>query len=400
MTKWMIIAMGAVLAILTGCQPGGTSKEARAAAYQRWYRTRASVLCGLADDHLKAGQLDNAGKKAKEALALDKECTDAHLLLGKVYIEQGQYMAAADELAVACRQKPDSSEAVYLLGVAQEKAGRLAEALGSYRQAHQLEETNTDAVIAAGEVLVQMDRVEEAQAYIEFNRQAAGDCPGIYELAARLAMMRKEYDKAAEHYQRASDLDYKNQRYQEALAQAHFRAGHYDRAMESLAALAGKPDCAKAAWVHTMQGDCLLALNRPGEACDAYYRARDLQPDSAAAWVNLAKALLACKDARRAAMAAKEATKLQPDNPDAALLLGYALLCDGQIHEALEVLNRAVLTGPGDSMLQCLLGRAHEAAGDQVQAGRCYAAALELEPQNQLARELAGLEGPSSGSRN
>ena len=400
MTKWIMIAMAAVLGGLTGCQPGSTSKEARAAAFQRWSRTRATVLCELGDNHLKAAQLDNAGKRAKEALALDSQYTDARLLLGKVYIEQGQYAAAADELAAACRQKPDSAEAVYLLGVAQEKAGRLPEALASYRHAHQLDGTCVDAVTAAGEVLVQMDRLEEAQAYIEFNLQVAGDCPGIYELAARLAMMRKEYSQAAKHYQRASDLDYRNPRYQEALAQACFLAGEYDRAAETLTVLAAKPEYGKAAWVHAMQGDCLLALNRPGEACDAYYRAKDIQPDSAAAWVNVAKALLACREAHKAALAAREATRLQPGNSDAAMLLGYAMLCDGQIHEALAVLNQAVRTGQADGTLQCLLGRAHEAAGDEVQASRCYAAALELEPQNQLARELAGLEGPSSGSRN
>jgi tetratricopeptide (TPR) repeat protein len=400
MMKWMVIATALVVGALAGCQPGSTSKEARAAAYQRWHRTRATVLCGLASEYLKTGQLDEAAKKAKEAIVLDAECTDAHVVLGKAYIEKGQYLLATDELAVACRQKGDSSDVVYLLGVAQEKAGRLGEALASYRRAYQLDEASVDAVIAAGEVLVQMDRSEEAQAYVEFNLQAAGDNPGIYELAGRLAMMRKEYAKAAEHYQRASDLDIKNSCYLEALAQARFLAGQYEQAAETLATLAGKGDYPKAAWVQTSLGDCLLAMDRPAEARDAYYRAKDLQPDSPAAWVNIAKVLLACKDAHKAVLAAQEASRLQPSDTDAAIVLGYALIRDGRAQEALEVLKGAVGTQPADATLHCLLGKAHEAAGEETEADKCYAAALQLEPRSQLVRELAGLEGPSSGSRN
>ena len=289
---------------------------------------------------------------------------------------------------------------VYLLGVAQEKAGRFDEALASYRRARQLDGANVDAVIAAGEVLVQMDRVEEAQEYIEFNLQTAGDSLGIYELAGRLAMMRKEYATAADRYQRASDLDIKNSCYLEALAQARFLAGQYEQAAETLTTLSGKGDYPKAAWVHTMLGDCLLAMDHPAEACDAYYRAKDITPDSAQAWTNLAKALLACRETARAAAAAREAVKLQADSTEAIGLLGYTLLSNGQVEEAMEVLIGAVRNHPSDVTLQCLLGRAHELSGDEVQAERCYAAALDSNPRSPLARELAGLEGPSDGSRN
>jgi tetratricopeptide (TPR) repeat protein len=399
MKKWMIIAAAAVLGALAGCQKGNSNMEARAAAYQRWYRARATVLCGVSAEYLKSGQLDNAVKSAREAIALDQECTEAHRLLGKAYIEQGQYAPAMEELGIACRQKDDSAESAYLLGVAQEKAGRLGEALASYRRARQLDETHVDAVVAAGEVLVQMDRLEEAQSYIEFNLQTAGECPAIYELAGRLAMMRKEFATAAERYQRACDMDVKNLRYVESLAQAHRLAGQYERAVEVLTDLAAREEYARTAWVHTMLGDCLLAMDRPAEAREAYYRAKDIAPDSAEAWVNLAKALLACRETPRAAAAAREAVRLQPDSTEATGLLGYALLSNGQVEEAMEVLAGAVGKHPSDVTLQCLLGRAHELSGDEVQAGRCYAAAMDSNPRSLLARELAGLEGPSNGSR-
>ena len=388
MKRW--IAIATTVGMLSGCGP--SVPEAKKEAYQRWNGARAKVLCGVARQHLEVGQLDGAAAKAGEALALDEDYTEARLLLGKVHIEQGQYPAAIIELERVLNKDPEAAEIHYLLGVAREKAGLLTEALADYRRCHAIQRSHLPAIMAATEVLVTMERVREAQLYIESYLSLAGAEPGMYELAGRIAMMQEDYPRAATFSQQACNLDPKNLRYRETLARARFHAGEHAEALEALGELKAAGNYTVLAWVHTTTGDCLMALGRPHDARDAYHRAHELQPASAGSWVNLAKASLALGDTTRAALNARQALRLDPGNIDAPMLLGYALLKEGKTPLALKVLTEAVTAHPKNGTMRCLLGRVHAARGDNAEAVRCYAAALRAEPDNQLAKSLlAGL---------
>jgi len=357
------------------------------------------MLCGVATEHLRVGQLDKARNKAQEALVLNPKYSSARLLLGKVFLEQGHYVQAVKHLELVVRDNPRSAEALYLLGVAQEKGGQLEEALDSYRQSHALDGSNLAGVTAAGEMLAEMGRVEEAQVYVEGYLDDASSEPALCELAGRLAMMRQQYEKAATHFRYAYDLDSRNTCYAESLGRAQFLAGQHTEAAETLEGLtqvgAERPGAAQAdqdysapAWVHTMVGDCHMIAGRFYDARDAYYAAMRLKEDDSGAWVNLGKAALALGDSARAVLSAREALRLEPRSLDAALVLGYALLCDGRNEAAVTELRSAAAIHPDSGTLQCLLGKAHAAAGGDEDAVRCYQSALRLEPDNKLARAL------------
>lgn len=396
MKRWIVTVM--VLGTVTGCQTTSV-KEAREDAYHRWYRTRAQILCGIAGEHLKVGQLDRAEHKAREALALDEKNIEARILLGKALIEQGRYAAACVEIEKIRAKLPESSRVTYLLGVAQEKDGKLPEALVSYRRAHALNADNLDAAGGAVEVLITMGRIRQAQLYVESFIESAGDNPAIHELASRAALMNKEYDKAVRYCQQACDLDYKNLKYRESLGRAQYRAGQFREAVGTLKALTELPDYALPEWVHTMLGDCYMAIGRPVDARDAYFISQRRNPSDPLVWSNLAKAALAMGDDTRAIISAGEALHLNPDRLDATLLLGYAMVRSGQARRAISVLAQAVARHPGNSMLQCLLGRAHGQSGNRVKAMRCYAEALRLTPENELAKELMSGDAPKSLSK-
>ncbi len=386
MKRWIIAAL--VLGALAGCT--ANQEDARKEAFKRWYHARAKVVCQLGKDSLRVGRLDEAVKHARDALKLDSEYLEARVLLGKIHIERGEYNAAVAELEWARQQEPEAAEVCYLLGVAQEKSGRLAQALESYRRCRSLDSANIDAVVATGEVLVTMERYAEAQQLIDEHLAEADGSPALYELAGRLAMMRRRHEQAARYYILARDMDYKNGRYAECLGQAQFFAGQYRQAAETLTELTRREDCEASAVTYAMLGDCLLALSRPKEARAAYFRATELDTGSSLVWVNMAKVSLALGDIGRALAAGREAFRLDNDSAEAALLYGYALLQTGQNDQAISVLSRAVRVHT-DATVQCLLGRAHEAEGDARSALACYRAALEAEPQNVLAQELLSL---------
>ncbi len=395
MRRWIIAAI--LLGMLAGC--GQQRKLAREESLKRWYLARAEVLCGLGAEHLKVGQLASAAKAAREALALDANCVGARVLLARVYIEQGEYVLAVRELETAREMEPSSAEVYYLLGVAREQTQQLESALVSYRQALELDPTYVDAVVAAGEVLARMEQPADALAYVEENMPSGLTHPGICELAGRLAMILCDYPKAERYCQAAHDLDYRNTYYLEALARAQFFAGRYDRAAKSLQQLSTTSTHKDRAWVHVMLGECLMAVGRAPEAYEACYRATELAPAMADTWSGLAKASLAMGDSFRAACAAREAMRLDASDPGSAMVLGYALLQTGQAAEALTVLQDATAAHPHDATLTCLLGRAYAAAGQGEQARQCYAAAVEAEPSNVVARELLAQSQPPKSAQ-
>lgn len=396
MTKrWIAIALAALC--LAGCQT--SVPEATQEAYERWDEARAKVLYGVAREHLSVGQLDQARRKAVAALALKEDYHLARTLLAKVYIEQGHYGAAIGQLKQVLDARPKAAGVYYLVGVAQEKAGLLAEALASYRRCQTIEAVVTagmpvmtaqglSAVTAATEVLVQMRQLRQAQLYVESYLPHGESSPGMYELAGRIAMMQEDYPRAARFYQQACDLDPKNRRYREALAACEFHSGHWAAALEALENLGESDGYTVPVWVHTMIGDCLMAVGRAYEARDAYFAASELRPADAGVWTNLAKAALAIDDTPRAILSSGHALKLDPGRLDASLLLGYALLKDAQHRRAVAVLTQAARSHPRSGTLRCLLGRAYEVEGDGAEAVRWYAAALRVEPENQLAKEL------------
>ena len=362
--------------------------EVKAEAHDRWRMARARVLYGISEGCLKSRQLARARGKAQEALTLQDGFHDARLLLGRILIEEGKYASALAELNRVAEACPKSAETQFLVGVAQEKNAQPEEALVSYRRAQALRDDNLPAIMACAEVLVDLDRIREAQLQIESYMSVAGDEVGMYELAGRLAMMRGDHAGAAGYYRQACDLDFDNLHYRQMLGKALCRAGQYRRAVEALRDVTTADDYEPTALAYTLLGDCYMALGRTAEARDAYFEATERAPESPGVWSNLGKAALTVGDLPRAILSARQALSLDATWLDASLLLGYALVRDGQLTRAVGVLTQATAAHPGSAMLQCVLGQAHAAAGDADKARQCFARAVKLDPDNPAAREL------------
>jgi cytochrome c-type biogenesis protein CcmH/NrfG len=403
-----------MVALLAGCQPQPDSKLE---ITKQWNHTRAQIAYGCALEQFKTGQLEQCQAKVQECLALEPESIDGHVLLGKLLVEQGEYLLASGEFEGVLRRcagpqaqpqpKPAdlgkaitppqpllsgdrTAEVVYLLGVAQEKDGKLAQALDSYRRSLAMDPKNVCAISAAGEVLAAMGRPSEALAYVEGHVTRSTIDPGLHELAGKLATMTGDYDKAVAHFQQACNLDTKNIGYRELLGRAQFQDGKYADAIETLMglSLADGKERTPSLGVLTIMGDCQMVSGKTNAALEAYQHATELFPDDSGAWTNLAKAALACRDDARTVLAARQALAIDPDRADAAALLGYALLRQGEIHKATAELAACSKQHAEDATIQCLLGQAYAAGGEPERAVRCYATALKLEPDNKLARAL------------
>ena len=383
-TRLWMLAAGMV--VVVGC--GGEYKTEKQLVKEQWDQSRALVLYSVAAEQLRIGELDVAYTKTLETLNLAPELSSAHILLAKIFIEQGKFADAATVLGTVCEKLPQAAEPVYLLGVAQEKQRQYEAALDSYRKAYTLDNSRLDAVNAAAEVLIFTDRIEEARDLVDGSLARAGTEPDLYETAGRIAMMRKDYAAAARHFQDAHDLAFANLRYRELLGEAQLLAGEYAYAVETFAQLLAIKDYQPGATTYGLLGDAYMALGRHVDARNAYAKMADVNPNSAGAWVNVAQASLALGDNDRAIRSARAALSLEVDNPDAALVLGYAMFRDGNPDDAVDILSRATKRHDRNAQLFLVLGRCRQATGQTEHAKECYRKALAIEPDNELARKL------------
>lgn len=392
MRKLVIFVL--VAAVIGGCN---IKDQQKIEAYQRWHRTRASVMTSLGNEHFKVGELDKAKSSATEALALDKTCVAARTLLAKVFLEKGRYAEAAEEMQKAEKYAPDNAEVPYLLGVALEKRRQYAEALKAYQKARALDPSNDAYVSASAEALVAWGKPRLALELLETRLERTDGNLRLLALAGELATMVGEPAKAAGFYQRYLDLNPKNLAAREGLAKSLYFAGKHAEALEALAELAEHEEHRdKTSWVYIMLGDCHLALNRPPEARRAYQTAARIEPGEPRVWSCLAKAAAAAGDADYAALAAQRALALKEDDPEARLALAYAMMIDGKSGEAAKILTDQNRKRPEDATALCMLGRCYASMGRREQAVSCYVQALRSDPQHRLAKKLlasADLQG-------
>ncbi|MHC4985695.1 MAG: tetratricopeptide repeat protein [Planctomycetota bacterium] len=375
-----------ILAVLaaTGCDSMWVDHQQL--AEDQWDENRAGAACNEAAEHLSVGRLEQAERRAREALDLAETYVPARIVLAKTLIEQGNYHAAAAELDEVLIAEPDSAEGVFLLAVAEERLGKLPEALQDYQRAYRLDDTNFNAVLAATEVMVSMANLDEAQTYLSGHLADSGGSPAAYELAGRVAMMREQFGLAAEYYRTAWEGEIDNNDYLEATGLAEALAGDYQRAARSLTARGERGDAP--AWVYATLGDCQLALGDVDDAIESYRTRCEIRSDQAASWDALAKAYLMNGAFDEVCVAAERALDIDPTDVDAMCLKGYALVELGRCEQAVRVLAPAVQAAPDDVMLQCLLGRAYSGLGEVARAGSCYRKAVRLEPENAMAWAL------------
>ncbi len=387
------------LMLAVGCQQP-EMKESKKVAYDKWAASRANVLHSLARDHLMNGNIDKACAKAEEGLGLDPNSKDLQFLLARVYIEKGYYarsigllqsLADQEQSSDPARRSSILAEVHYLLGVAQEKEGKLDEAMASYNLSAQIDPSTSAPILAATEVLITKGQVAQAQDFLSCHMARYSPEPAMAELAGRLAMMQKQYQPASRHFQLACDLDSQNHRYPELLASAQYAGGEYRQAGETLSRLLRRKDYKAPTWIYTLQGDCMMANRRYEPAEKAYQHACLLRAEDPVCWTRLAKAALAQNRLTKAIRSAYKARDLDADNLDASVILGYSLMRIGKPELAVEVLLDICKGHPDEEVVLCLLGRAYSQLGQPELSRKYYEAARRVQPDSRLLEGLLAI---------
>ena len=378
---------------LAGCGSSGNSEKTHAqtqkeAAQKHWAGARANVMGNMAKEQYETGNFDKCRTTIDEALKMDPENVGIRVLSAKLAIEQGNLELADKELVQARRLDPKNAEADYLSGVVCQRWQRGQEAFDYYRSASEKQPSELAYVMAQAEMLVALNRSDEATALLQGKIVFFEYSSAIRDAVGQLLMAKGKYQQAVEVLHQASVLASDDANVREHLAVAYFKNKQYREASEVLARLVKDDRFLKRADLYLALGESQLNMSKPRDARETFEIATQVNPNNAACWVGLGKAALQLNDLRRAELALKRSLTVEPASSEANLLLGYVRLRQDKLEDALGSFRKANALDSADTVSLCMVGYVLEKLGRNDEALRNYAAALKIKPGDELATRL------------
>ena len=379
-----------VLALSTlGCQP--SHQENKEAALKRWNHARSQLTVDMARQQYENGNINKAIKTVKHALETDPQSAPASLLLAQIYLEKNQLGRAREYFDKSLSLDPANAQAYYGLGIIHEKWNELEQAFASYQAAWDQQPDHIPYLLAMAETRVAQGRLADALQILTEQAGHRNRNASVCLAAGNILTTLERHDQALRMFQRAHSANPEDLAIKESLAFALYRAGDTEKALLAFKELLDVTTAQSSddVWAyHLALGDCHLRLAHYHDAQRCFEVVRDHDINNPAVWTRLAQTAIGRQDYSQARYYAQKALSLQNDQSEALMVLGYAALKERQYQQAQEFLNQVTKLDSRNGLAYCLLGQTLQAAGDPSQAKACYARALEINPQDTLARHL------------
>ena len=380
---------GAVVFGAAGCSaPSAAHTEAVTAANQRWSDIRMAVNVKAAQQYFDAGDLGQAEATLLEGFSVNPNDARLHLLAGRVALERGQLERAHGRLQRAIELDAKLAEARYCQGIVLQRWQRHEAALDRYRQAYELRADNAAYLLAVGETLVELDRVDEAVELLSgklvyFERNAV-----ICLALGQLHVMRKEPEQATALFRQAMLLRPDDDAIAEELATALAACGRFDEAVDTLEPLCEKLTVHQRPGLWATLADALRQGGRVTEARAVARRLCDAGPEDADNWTRLGELAWLDQDPDSALAAARRAIAAEPERYEGHMLAGMVWQGRGRTAEALAMFDRAAELAPRSAEPLILRGITLQQAGKLSAAAEAYEQALRRQPGDDRASNL------------
>lgn len=309
----------------------------------------------------------------ERARKLEPQDYFANLLLGIDLLRTGKANEAIPHLELAARVKPEEETPEDYLGEAQAGLGHYAEAAEAYHRAMLRGHNSEEALQAwAGFALERFRqigeglRASEAGVATVSRLQKAAAMP-TQELVCRQSIpaLEREFAEAGKSVQ-AQHLDIA---YRLSICYA-LQAG--------VAAERLQANSKDEAAVHRLRGDLLFRIKTdPAAAQEEYRKAIALQPREPALLSRLAEAQASAGDSDGARQSAQAALAIDPHRREALRTLAFLATSSRDYEQALPVLRQIAAQSPGDRSVQVELGRALAQTGNNAEALKYLAPALD-----------------------
>jgi len=388
--RLLVIAGAASLMALGGCQGNGkyTTKQ-KNAAKTRMEQMKSATEYQMAHQAFLATDLDKAMRHISYTIELNPTVVKSHVLKGRILLEKGDLEGAAAAFTQAEELDPKNVDAWYYQGILAERVDRKEEALRRYTGACERDASHPGYAIAAAEMLICMDKLDEAEAFLAERRQKFEHSAGVRQTLGHICMLRHQPDKAAVFFDEARLLAPDTQSITEDLVRAQIETSQFAQAESNLATLLRNKANADRRDLFRMRARCLTRLDRPVEAREIYLALTKDQTGAAdvETWIDLGQLSYLLKDNQRLKMAAVRVVAISPERSEGYVLRALQCRLVGDFKGAQESLNKAIKIDRSAEAL-VLQGLIQRDQHNLAAARASFAAAAALEPTNTSATQL------------
>ncbi|MEL7483922.1 MAG: tetratricopeptide repeat protein [Planctomycetota bacterium] len=400
----LAVGIGAVLGLsagLGGCMGHGrNTSEGLTQAQARMAQIKSATEWEMAEQAFMAGDLDRALEKVNNSIAMNPGVTKSHVLKGRVLLETGELEKARRSLLEAQVIDPTFEEAHYYMGMVNERLARQEEALQSYEFAATLNPEEALYAVAVAEVLIDLNRLDDAQTYLDERAGVFEHNSGVRQTLGHLAMMRGDKQAAADFFRDARLLSPEDSSMLEDLIIAQMEIGEFAEAEYGLSRLLAEEENAGRRDLLRMRARCLIELDRVIEAREAllHLTSADGGDVDLTSWLDLGALAYRTNDQTRLRQAAAKITALAPTRPEGYVYRSIWLRQHGDQQKALEVLEQGFESAEMPIGAVLLRGVLEQDLGMFAAAERSYEAALALDPDDSRASLLLDmLNQPTDG---
>jgi Flp pilus assembly protein TadD len=380
----VLIPAALILAAIAGCSgQGNYTRQGVSMAKERMSFLKSGTEWELARQAFLAGNLEKAIKKVDFSLSINDTVVKSHVLKGRIQIEMGDLGNALKSLRTANTLDPEDPDALYYLGIVYERLNRPEDAYTHFEQACEFDDYNPSYAVAASEKLIDLDRIDEAKAYLSSIPMAQNNA-GIRQTFGHIALIEKEYKVAVKYFNEARLLAPDDMGIAEDLIHAQMVAGMFAQAERNISLLLQKPENEDRRDLKILHAKALLNTGRPVEARSIYQKliSTSQGKSDVDSWVGLANAAFTINDMRTVRKAASRIVALSPDSYEGYLIYAMYHRQKKDFKASLSSINKALSKSPLDAGMYAFRAMIQSDLDQRANAFASIAQAVKLEPGN------------------
>ncbi len=317
--------------------------------------------------------------------------------LGGLYQVNLVFPAAEECFQNASQLAPEEFRWVYYLAYLAEASGRTRQALERYQQASTLRPGYKALTVRLGNVLLDLNEQQQAQAAFE----EVVDTPGLQAAAlyglGQIALLKRDYNSAIDAFTRALTHDPAASRIHYPLAQALRATQRNDEAKAQLALLGNQPPSfidpqierlealKTGSRIHFQQAMKATRQQDYTAASKAFAQGLALEPDNVLARISYARTLYLIDDKAAARQALETALVMQSDNSLGLFLLGLLTEEQGDADKAADYYRLAIRFTPEHPGAHFYLANQYYRQDNYASAAQHYASSIQGEANNLAA---------------
>jgi len=387
--RWMRVTLVALLApLLVSCQGTDNMTEWRNDADQRWRDVRSALMLEMAHQQFETGDLEQCQLTLRNALAVDPENAQLHLLAGRVAIERGQLERGYHLLNAAIEYDDNLAAAYYYRGMVLQRWKQNEQALESYQAAYDKEPDHAGYLLAVAETMVTLDQLHDAIELLESKLTYFDQSAAIRSALGHLHMVDRRADRAVRLFTKASLLSPSDLKIQEELATAQLTAGQTEDAVRTLRSLLRNLKDGERDDLERMLAAAYLDLGQTDEARQIYLKLARREGAEAADWLRVAELAWQVEDPGTTLAAATRAINLAPRDHRGYILAGLVWQQRQHLDHALQMFDRAATLAPASAEPLILRGISLQRAGRERAAAQAYEEALKRQPDDPRIQRL------------